>query len=250
VTIGKFDPSVTLCSVIRRLLLWDVDGTLLRAGEVGAVVFERALEDVLGTWPGERVRMSGKTDPQIVKDYLAQMGVDPSDWIVDAILARVESHLADAAATGELAAAGRACAGVAPLLEAISRDSRVVSSLLTGNIYANAALKVAAFGLDRWLDLDVGAYGSDHHDRDELVPIAIGRVEAEHGTRVDPAEVWVIGDTPRDLGCARAGGSRCLLVATGRYGADELAALGPDAVFEDLTDTDTVLKLLLGDLPD
>ena len=124
----------------------------------------------------------------------------------------------------------------------------MVSTLLTGNIYPNAAAKVGAFGLDRWLDLDVGAYGSDHHDRDELVSVSIGRVEAEHGVRVDPDDVWVIGDTPRDLGCARAAGSRCLLVATGRYGSDELAALGPEAVLDDLSDTTGVLKLLLGDL--
>jgi phosphoglycolate phosphatase len=234
--------------VIRRLLLWDVDGTLVHAGEIGAAVFEDAIEDVLGTRPAARIRMSGKTDPEIVTDFLRQMGVARSDWMVHAILARAECRLLAAASSGQLAAGGCVKPGVAAVLEAVSGDSRVVSTVLTGNIYRNAAAKVAAFGLDRWLDLDVGAYGSDHHDRDELVPVAIGRVEAEYGTRIDPAEVWVIGDTPRDLGCARAAGSRCLLVATGRYGSEELGSLGADAVLEDLSDTEAVLKLLIGDL--
>jgi phosphoglycolate phosphatase-like HAD superfamily hydrolase len=181
-------------------------------------------------------------------DYLDQMGVEPSDWIVDAVLSSLQVHLAEAASRGELAASGSALPGVEAVLAAVAGDKRVLSTLLTGNIYPNAAIKVAAFGLDRWLDLDVGAYGSDHHRREELVPVALKRVEAEHGVRVPPEEVWVIGDTPRDLSCAQAAGSRCLLVATGRYRADELAALGPDAVLEDLSDTAKVLELLLGDL--
>jgi phosphoglycolate phosphatase-like HAD superfamily hydrolase len=107
---------------------------------------------------------------------------------------------------------------------------------------------VAAFGLDRWLDVSVGAYGSDEHDRDLLVPIAMARVEAERGVRVDAGDVWVIGDTPRDLQCARAAGVRCLLVGTGRYTVAELEELGADVVLADLSDTELVVKLLKGDV--
>jgi phosphoglycolate phosphatase len=242
------EPAGRFRAMISRLLLWDVDGTLVRAGDIGAAVFDQAIEALFGVRPPKRVRMSGKTDPQIVREYLAMMGVAESDGIVDAVLRGIEGQLAAAAASGELAAEGTACAGVADVLAAVAKDDRVVSSLLTGNVYPNALVKVGAFGLDRWLDLDVGAYGSDHADRNELVPIALRRLEAERGAHLVPADVWVIGDTPRDFECARAAGARCLLVGTGRFSLSELAALGPDAVLDDLADTEAVVQLLVGDL--
>ena len=234
--------------MIRRLLLWDVDGTLVRAGDLGAAVFDLALESVLGLRPATRVRMSGKTDPQIVREYLQQLEVDEQDELIRSILEGVEAHLAEAAGAGELAAGGHACPGVADLLAELSADDRVVSTLVTGNIRANARVKVAAWGLDPWLDLEVGAYGSDHWDRNLLVPVALERVEQVYGVRLSPEEAWVIGDTPRDLECAGAAGARCLLVGTGRYSAVELAPLGADAVLEDLSDTAAVVKLLTEDL--
>jgi phosphoglycolate phosphatase-like HAD superfamily hydrolase len=230
------------------LLLWDVDGTLVRAGDLGAAVFDYALESVLGARPDTRVRMSGKTDPQIVLEYLDQMGVERSDGILAAVLQGIEGELAAAAASGQLVAGGAACLGVAELLAQLAHDDRVISTLLTGNVYANALVKVGAFGLEQWLDLDVGAYGSDHLDRNQLVPVALARVSAERGVRLDPSDVWVIGDSPRDLECARAAGARCLLVATGRYPSEMLATLGADAVLDDLADTTAVVKLLTGDL--
>ena len=234
--------------MIRRLILWDVDGTLVRAGDIGAAVFDRAIEDVFGAAPPERVRMSGKTDPQIVREYMDLMGVAESDTLIEAVLRQVEAGLAAAAATGELARTGHACDGVADVLAALAGDDRVLSSLLTGNVFPNALVKVGAFGLDRWLDLDVGAYGSDDHDRNRLVPVALRRLEAERGVTLAPADVWIVGDTPRDLACARAVGARCLLVATGRYSRSELAGLGADEVMGDLADTDAVVKLLTSDL--
>jgi phosphoglycolate phosphatase len=234
--------------VIRRLLLWDIDGTLLRAGDLGAAVFDTALEEVLGQRPPARIRMSGKTDPQIVRDYLAEMAIGEADGMVEAVLRRCERHLAAAAAAGRLLAGGRTCPGTPAVLERLAEDPRVTSSLLTGNTEANARVKVVAFGLDRWLDHDVGAYGSDHADRNLLVPLALHRLFERRGIDLSPGDTWVIGDTPRDLGCARAAGARCLLVATGRYRIEELSALGPDAALEDLADEEAVVKLLTGDL--
>ena len=246
--------------MIRRLLLWDVDGTLVRAGDLGAAVFDLALEGVLGLRPATRVRMSGKTDPQIVSEYLAQLDGDRHnerhverhderpDELVESILQSLEEHLAEAADAGHLAAGGHACPGVAELLADLAADDRVLSTLVTGNIRANARVKVAAWGLDPWFDLNVGAYGSDHWDRNLLVPLALRRVEEEYGAPLQPRDAWVIGDTPRDLDCARAAGARCLLVGTGRYSAAELAKLGADAVLDDLSDTATVVKLLTAGL--
>lgn len=230
---------------VRRLVLWDVDGTLIRAG-ISAAVFDVALEAVIGRRPSARVRMGGKTDPQIVREYLQQMGVDETPGVVEEVLGVLEGQLAAAAAAGELVANGSACPGVAAVLEALDKEEAVVCSLLTGNVHPNALVKVAAFGLERWLNLDVGAYGSDHADRDELIPIALSRLWANRGVRLDPPAVWVVGDTPRDLRCARAAGARCLLVATGRHPLEELAALGADAVLPDLSDTRLVVDTLLG----
>jgi phosphoglycolate phosphatase len=234
--------------VIRRLLLWDVDGTLVRAGDLGAAVFDVALEAVLGRRPPDRVRMSGKTDPQIVREYLVNMTVPETDGLVEQILRSVEVHLAAAAADGELFAGGAACPGTAAVLARLAEDGRVVSAMLTGNIAPNALIKVAAFGLDQWLDPALGAYGSDEADRNLLVPVALRRLASVRGVELAPEDAWVIGDTPRDLECARVAGARCLLVATGRYRLAELAALGPDAVLEDLADTEAVVELLTDDL--
>jgi phosphoglycolate phosphatase-like HAD superfamily hydrolase len=234
--------------VIRRLLLWDVDGTLVRAGDLGAAVFDVALEELLGERPAARPRMSGKTDPQIVREYLQQLGVEETPDLVEAVLRSVEGHLAVAAAEGELIAGGSACSGACDVLARLAGDPRVASTLLTGNIAPNALVKVAAFGLDRWLDLGIGAYGSDGEDRNLLVPVALRRLADRRGVRLAPADAWVIGDTPRDLECARVAGARCLLVATGRYSVGELAELGADAVLDDLSDPPVVVKLLTGDL--
>jgi phosphoglycolate phosphatase-like HAD superfamily hydrolase len=227
--------------------LWDVDGTLIRAGDIGAAVFDTAIVAVLGVRPRERIRMSGKTDPQIVAEYLDQLGVDESDGVIDAVLAQAAKDLSAAAAAGVLNREGYACPGVGDLLEAVAGEPGVVSSLLTGNVLPNAITKLSAFGLDRWLRFDLGAYGSDSRDRNRLVPIAVDRVERRLGVRVDPDDVWVIGDTPRDWECATAAGVRCLLVGTGRFTTAELAPLGADAVLDDLGDTRAVLKLLLSE---
>ena len=234
--------------VIRRLLMWDVDGTLVRAGDLGALVFDVALEAVLGLRPATRVTMSGKTDPMIVREYLHQLELEDDDETVRRVLDGIEEHLAAAAAAGQLEAGGYACPGVAEVLAELSKDDRVLSTLVTGNIVANARVKVAAWGLDRWFDMDVGAYGSDHADRNRLVPVALDRVRSTYGADIDPRDAWVIGDTPRDLECARAAGARCLLVGTGRYTATDLAALGADVVVEDLSDTAGVVEVLTAGL--
>jgi len=116
---------------------------------------------------------------------------------------------------------------------------------VTGNIAPNARLKLEAVGLlPGVIRLELGAYGSDHGNRDNLVPIALRRCRAA-GVDIDEARVWVVGDTPRDLACARAAGVRCLLVATGGCPFEELAAAGADAVVADLTDTQAVRTLLM-----
>lgn len=233
----------------RRLILWDVDGTLLSAGPVARDAFTAAVTAVLGRELGAHdVSMSGKTDPQIALEILAALAVteDEARRHLPGVLASLERELE--AAVDVIRRDGRVHPGVTELLPRLAAMPGVIQSLLTGNLEANARMKVAAFGLDRWLDLEAGAYGSDDADRERLVPVALARVERRHGTRLDPREVWVVGDTPRDLACARAAGTRCLLVGTGREGYEHLIDQGADAVLPDLSDVEAVLGLLTAGL--
>jgi phosphoglycolate phosphatase len=233
-----------------RFILWDVDGTLVSAGPVAREAFDMAVRAVLGGLTGHHeVQMSGKTDPQIAREIMAALAVPDAEAErhLPEVLAALEDELERADAL--IRQAGKAHPGVPEVLEALASRPGVVQSVVSGNLAANARLKLAAFGLDRWLDLEVGAYGSDHADRNELVPLALRRVEQLHGRRFDPSQVWVVGDTPLDLGCAQAAGARCLLVGTGRFGFAELEPLEADAVLPDLGDVDEVLTILTGSPP-
>lgn len=230
----------------RRLILWDVDGTLLRAGPSGREAFHRAVASVLGRPAVDTgSSMSGKTDPEIALDILAEMAIadDEARRQLPAVLESLERQLE---ATVEVVRRdGHVLPGVRELLARLHGIPGVVQTVLTGNVRANAALKVGAFGLDEFLDLEVGAYGSDAEDRRQLVPIALRKLRDLRSVAMRPDQTWIIGDTPRDLACARAGGARCLLVATGLEPFEELAALGADATLEDLTDTDAAQRILL-----
>lgn len=226
-----------------RLVLWDVDGTLVHTAGIGAAVFDRALEQVLGVAPTTRVLMGGKTDPQIAREYLEHMAAGDADQRLPLVVKAVEAEVAAAATL--LAEKGRAMPGVPELLADLA-EKGVHQTVLTGNTQANAAVKLTAFGLQGWLDLEIGAYGSDHADRKELVPIALERARRLRGLEVGPESTWVVGDTANDLLCARAGNARCLLVATGRPSLEELARLQPDAVLADLSDTEAAIRILCG----
>lgn len=226
-------------------MLWDVDGTLLRSNGVAQRAFDVAAEHVLGRPPGEHeVRMSGKTDPLIALEILLFAGLSEEEAHerLPRVVERLEAELAEA--RDLVREQGHVMPGVETVLAELHDDPGVVQSVLTGNTAANAAVKLEAFALDRWLDVEVGAFGSDDSDREQLVPIALDRVRRLRGRDLGPEDVWVVGDTPRDLACARAGGARCLLVATGRFSLDELEAEDADELLPDLTDTDRVLKLL------
>ena len=232
-----------------RLILWDVDGTLTMSGEAAQRAFDLAVASVVGHDPsGHGVHMSGKTDPQIALEIMAaiDMAEDEAKRLLPSVLEGLVEELE--AAEDTIRQHGRVLPGVLELLPRLHRPPRIVQSLLTGNLAPNAALKLRAFGLERWVDLEVGAYGSDDRDRTVLVPIAMLKAERRYGYRFEPDEVWVVGDTPRDLDCARAAGARCLLVGTGRYPFDELQGLEADAVLRDLSDADKVCRLLLSDV--
>jgi len=227
---------------VDRLVLWDVDGTLVRTGGVGAEAFGTAIETLFGvSAAGHGVSLAGKTDPQIAREILRVLDLhDDADAHLPRLLAETERLVA--AGRDTIRARGCVLPGVPVLLEALDRMG-TVQTVLTGNTAANAAVKLDANRLPRWLDIEDGAYGSDDPDRNALVDVAIGRVERRYGS-VDRRRVWVIGDTPLDAACARAGGVRCLLVASGFAPRAALDAAGADHVVDDLTDTEAILALL------
>jgi phosphoglycolate phosphatase-like HAD superfamily hydrolase len=227
---------------VGRLILWDIDGTLIRSGGVGRRVVEEAAALVGSLAEVPRIVMSGKTDPQILREIFqaAALADEHIDTLLPDAMAAAERALV--AAEHELRENGSVLPGVAELLERLHGADGVRQTLLTGNLTANAAVKVAAFGLTELFDAEVGAYGTDHADRLELVPIALERVARFRGEHYDPDEVWVVGDTSNDLACARAGGVRCLLV--GDVDGDEEARLAADAALPDLADVDEAFRIL------
>ncbi|MFL5879911.1 MAG: HAD family hydrolase [Actinomycetes bacterium] len=234
---------------MRRLVLWDIDGTLVQAGDVGRDIFTEAFQAVLGRAPDQvaarMLAMAGRTDPEIALEFLAAHEIAEAEG---------ERHLpafSEALATALAAKAalirerGRALPGARETLAALGRSDGVVQSLLTGNVQPNALLKLASFELDGYLDLDVGGFGSDNRHRPSLVEVARAKAEGKYGTAFAGPATVLVGDTPLDVDAGRAGGARVVAVATGPYGVAELEATGADAVLADLRDTEAALAAIL-----
>ena len=232
---------------MKRLVLFDIDGTILSSDGAAARAFRSALETVFGTsGPRKGYSFAGRTDPQIARDLLTMAGLPE---------ARISAGLADVwdLYTGLLAEEFRRVrASVYPgVVELIDRledaGDDAVLGLLTGNVAEGARLKLESAGIafDRFR---VGAFGSDHHDRRELPAIAVDRAERTLGRRFEGKSVVIIGDTPHDIACGEHLGVRTLAVATGSFSVEELARCGPDVVFEDLSDIEAVWDAIFGDL--
>lgn len=216
------------------LVLWDVDGTLVASGGHGRYAFEEAFQEVVGRAP-ERVDYAGRTDHQIA---LEMLGGD-SDHL-PAVLEQLVAKMAERKEA--LAAEGHVYPGVPEVLRALHEADGVINSLLTGNLEANAAVKVGAFGLERWLDFEAGAYGSDPHERrSDLVAIARERAAARYG---EPTGAVLVGDTPLDVAAAREAGARAVAVATGFAELSALEASQPDALLQDLSDTEAAIRAI------
>jgi phosphoglycolate phosphatase len=226
-----------------RLVLFDIDGTLVSSAGAGRRAMERALLEVFGCSGDSTYRYDGKTDRQIVRELMRSQGFD--DRAIDLLMPAVlEAYLANL--RQELAvsrARVRALQGVEPLLDAIAASNYLVPGLLTGNLEQGAYLKLAAAGLEPGA-FRVGAFGSDHEDRFQLPPIALQRARRSLGRDVGSEELVIIGDTPNDIACGRPLGVRVIAVATGQYPFDELARHRPWALFSDLSDTDAVLAAI------
>lgn len=229
---------------MRKLVLFDIDGTLLKTDGVArraihaALLAETGAEDPEGT-----VRFDGKTDPQIIRELLV-LSSHPAAGDAERIAAvgrryleLLEIGLADAPD------ATRLCPGVPELLAALEARGDALLGLLTGNLVDGARLKLSAGGLD-FARFRVGAFGSDAPERSALPAIAARRARPLMGREPVGPDIVIIGDTPNDMTCGRALGVRAIGVGTGHYRAPELLAAGGYAAFDDLSDAARLLEAI------
>ncbi|WP_392965936.1 HAD family hydrolase [Streptomyces sp. LN245] len=221
------------------IVLWDIDHTLIENAGVSKEIYAAAFSALSGREPTGPAHTEGRTDRLIMRDMFVRDGLPVPDW------PSIELALAQAGQMrlNDLRTRGTALPGVHDALKAASAQSGWVSSILTGNIAANAHVKLAAFGLDSLLDLPVGAYGADAELRPELVGVARRRVQQLRGISADVPTV-LVGDTPRDVEAALTTGSGIVAVASGIHGPEELAMAGAPEVLPDLADTNRVLGIL------
>ena len=226
-----------------RLVLFDVDGTILTARGAGRRALAAALASVYGTEGDiERYDLRGRTDPRIVFDLMEGAGLTR-----EAVRERLGDCF-EAYARGLMAEIGDGSGvvtlpGIAELVRRLAGDAGALLGLLTGNIEEGARIKLEPTGLRPYFR--VGAYGSDHLDRRQLPSLAARRAQALVGIGFRPDEVLVIGDTPRDIECARHFGAVAVAVATGLYPRHELEAERPDLLFDDFSDVESALARLM-----
>ena len=228
-----------------KLVLFDIDGTILLTAGAGRRAIVAAIGEEVGGNPAfDRVRFDGKTDPQIVSELLevaGQRGPHPPAR-VETLCRRYVSLLAHE--LRQPSARTTVMPGVHALLDRLEAETGVLLGLLTGNLAEGAALKLRSGGLDP-ARFRVGAYGSDASDRPALPPIAAERARSYFGRVPSGAEVVIIGDTPADVGCGQCIGARAVGVATGAYSVADLEICGAHAVFQDLSETERVMEAIL-----
>lgn len=226
------------------LVLWDIDHTLIETRGVGGQVYAEAFTKVTGRPLEKMPELAGRTEPVIFREALKINGVKPGEDLYDHFAA--EQARGYTARLDDLHARGRALPGAAEALHALSERNDVLQSVLTGNTRPSAEIKLRAFNLDRYLDLDIGAYGTDDDTRANLVGIARRRAGKAHGLSFDDGATVLIGDTPNDVAAAQASGARIITVATGKDSATALAEAGAPTVLTDLTNTPAVLAAIYG----
>lgn len=227
----------------KRIILFDLDGTLLRS-ENGHVAFNEAVLRTFG-FPGDirTIRPDGKTDPQILQDIFnaAEQKIEWGREHWQVFSAHLVECYHDAIARGHTRV--MALPGVTDLVCELSRREEFGQGVVTGNLEATGRLKLETIGLGH--HIGPGAFGSDSARRADLPRIAMTRWQTQLNRPVVPEHCVIVGDTPRDLEAARHNGIRCLLVATGRYPREELERLDPDHFLPDFTDTERTIDALL-----
>jgi len=242
-------------NTIRKLLLFDIDGTLVLTGGAGIRAMNRACEELVGHGQAlANIPVAGRTDRIILTDVVTQAGHTLDDGLLDRLRDRYIANLREeierpgrSQSFESLGARGGLKAvmpGVRELLDRLEQRDDAFVGLLTGNFAAGARIKLEHF--DLWRYFRCGAFGDDSADRNDLVPFAVERAKHCGLPDLAPEHVLVIGDTPHDIACARAAGALPVAVATGGFTAEQLREHGADIVFQDLSHPEEFLKLLRG----
>jgi phosphoglycolate phosphatase len=222
-----------------KLLLFDIDGTLVLTGGAGLRAMNRACHDIIGHPDAlDGIPVAGRTDWIILHDTLQRIGRDLDQPLFDRLRQAYVDYLREEVGRPGTGFHG-ALPGVTALLDTLVDRDDVHLALLTGNFHAGARIKLEHF--DLWRYFSCGAFGDDAADRNALVPVAIERARLAGVPPLPPADVLVVGDTPHDVACARAAGATAVGVATGTFTVDALRTCGADVVFDSLVDTAEVL---------
>ncbi len=235
---GSLDPVTK-----KRLVLWDIDHTLVDFTELGSAWYATAFTAATGATLRVNPVFGGRTELATTTDLLTANGFEAAPETIEALFKALVAESERAAHRFPVEA--RVLPGAAEALTAFAGHDGVVQTLVTGNLPEISRHKLVAFGLQEHLDLEIGGYGTLSVHRPDLVPHAMGLAAAKHGTEFDADEVVVIGDTPNDVKAALDNGAVSVAVATGHFSAGELSAAGAHTVLPDLADTDAVRAAVL-----
>jgi phosphoglycolate phosphatase-like HAD superfamily hydrolase len=229
----------------RRLILWDVDHTLITAGDFHTRLYRHAFEQLTGRPPEQLINMSGRTDLESMTTTLRLNELDPTPERLHAFASALVSAID--ANRELLTRMGRQAAGAHAAVRAIATDPSTVQTIVTGNLKPLAITKLETLGMAAELDFDVGGYGWDSLDRGRLVEAARSRASDKYATQFTRQNTIVIGDTPKDIAAAHSGGASVIALATGKSSEHDLTQAGADRVLPDLTDL-SALQHALDDL--
>ena len=223
----------------KRLLLFDIDGTLIHSGGAGVQALISAFRERFGITDDLRgIEIAGMTDSGIVASILKKYNIPATTENVSAFLDSYVHFLSLELPRRE----GKLLPGVLELLEKLKSRRHAVLALLTGNVSRGAQLKLEHYGV--WHFFEFGAFADDHQDRNRLGSFARARARERHGREFSASQIDVIGDTPRDIACGKAIGARTIAVATGKWSRQQLAEHQPDFLIDDLSDVDGVIHTL------
>jgi phosphoglycolate phosphatase len=242
-------------NTMRKLVLFDIDGTLVLTGGAGIRAMNRACEELVGHPRAlEGIPVAGRTDRIILTDVVNRTGHSMNDGLLEQLRDRYIAHLrAEIERPGRLqsfewlgsrSGIKAVMPGIRELLDVLNRRGDVLVGLLTGNFQEGARIKLEHF--DLWRYFQCGAFGDDSADRNDLVPFAVERARQCGLDDIEPSRIFVVGDTPHDVACARAVGAVPIAVATGGFSSDQLRESGADIVYETLEDYAPFLRVIEG----
>jgi phosphoglycolate phosphatase-like HAD superfamily hydrolase len=235
------DPANRSVRAVNRLLLWDVDHTLIENSGVSKEIYSAAFAELTSRASISSPVTSGKTDRLIMRDMFSANNMPTPAWpSIEKALGNAGRKYAD-----DLHSRGRMLPGVAALMNVLQGRPDITQTIVTGNVRANAFVKLSTFDLDVYFDFDIGGYGSDSESRPDLVRCARERAARAAGVTFDASNTIVIGDTPRDVEAAHLGGAQIIAVATGVDSEAALRGAGADIVVADLADTGSLVDLLV-----